>query len=60
LKKRWEIREDGKRVMIKCGKKPFMQEPVNEKIASMICRKLKLKQLRAIKCGVGWGGGNST
>ncbi|MCL2808458.1 MAG: HipA domain-containing protein [Treponema sp.] len=40
LKKRWDIREDGKRILIKTGKRPYMQEPSNEVIATNICKKL--------------------
>ncbi|MCL2806184.1 MAG: HipA domain-containing protein [Treponema sp.] len=40
LKKRWDITKDGKRVLIKTGSNPFMQEPLNEVLATIICRKL--------------------
>ncbi|MCL2881049.1 MAG: HipA domain-containing protein [Treponema sp.] len=42
LRKRWEIRDDGKRILIKSGNRPYMQEPVNEVIAANICKKLKI------------------
>ena len=42
LRKRWEIDENGKRVLIKAGKNPYMQEPVNEVIASLLCKRLNI------------------
>jgi hypothetical protein len=41
LKKKWKIM-DGKRCLIKSGSEPFMQEPLNEKFASVIQRRLGL------------------
>ena len=40
LRKRWDIEKDGNRVLVKAGKSPYMQEPVNEVIASMLCSRL--------------------
>jgi hypothetical protein len=42
LRKRWEINNNGERVLIKAGKSPYMQEPVNEVIASMLCNRLNI------------------
>ena len=42
LRKRWEIDNNGRRVLIKAGKNPYMQEPVNEVIASMLCERLNI------------------
>ena len=42
LKKRWDIREDGTRYLIKMGEEPFMQEPLNEVLATIICKNLKI------------------
>jgi hypothetical protein len=42
LRKRWEIDNNGRRVLIKAGKSPYMQEPVNEVIASMLCKRLNI------------------
>jgi hypothetical protein len=42
LKKRWVIEDDGKRVLLKGGKKPYRQEPYNEEIASMLCKRLSI------------------
>jgi len=42
LRKRWEIDNNGNRVLIKAGKSPYMQEPVNEVIASMLCKRLNI------------------
>ena len=39
LKKRWKI-SGGKRHLIKGGSNPFHQEPLNEAIASAVCRRL--------------------
>ncbi len=39
LKKKWTIK-DGKRWLVKSGSAPFFQEPLNEKIASVIQSKL--------------------
>lgn len=41
LKKKWKIM-DGKRCLIKSGSEPFMQEPLNEKLASTIQKRLGL------------------
>ncbi|MCL2444411.1 MAG: HipA domain-containing protein [Treponema sp.] len=40
LRKRLDIDKDGNRVLIKAGKSPYMQEPVNEVIAALICNRL--------------------
>jgi hypothetical protein len=40
LRKRWEMEKDGTRVLVKAGKSPYMQEPVNEVIAANLCRRL--------------------
>jgi len=40
LKKRWNIASNGNRVLIKAGSDPFMQEPLNEVIATVICKRL--------------------
>jgi len=42
LRKRWEIDKNGNRVLIKAGKNPYMQEPVNEVIASILCKRLNI------------------
>jgi hypothetical protein len=42
LRKRWEINNNGERVLVKAGKNPYMQEPVNEVIASMLCKRLNI------------------
>jgi len=42
LRKRWEIDNNGNRVLIKAGKSPYMQEPVNEVIASLLCKRLNI------------------
>ena len=42
LRKRWEVDNNGRRVLIKAGKSPYMQEPVNEVIASMLCKRLNI------------------
>jgi hypothetical protein len=42
LKKKWKI-IDGKRCLIKSGSEPFMQEPLNEKLASIVQERLGLK-----------------
>ena len=42
LRKRWEIDNNGCRILIKAGKSPYMQEPVNEVIASMLCKRLNI------------------
>jgi len=42
LRKRWEIIDNGRRVLIKAGKNPYMQEPVNEVIASLLCKRLNI------------------
>ena len=39
LKKRWKI-IDGKRCLIKAGSNPFMQQPFNEAVASLIAERL--------------------
>ena len=44
LKKRWKI-VDGKRVLFKSGSNPFMQQPFNEVIASMIAERLKINHV---------------
>jgi hypothetical protein len=42
LRKRWIVGNDGKRYLIKGGKKPYIQEPCNEVIASELCRRLEI------------------
>jgi hypothetical protein len=42
LRKRWEIDKNGCRILIKAGKNPYMQEPVNEVIASLLCKRLNI------------------
>jgi len=42
LRKRWEVNDNGRRVLIKAGKSPYMQEPVNEVIASLLCKRLNI------------------
>ena len=39
LKKRWKI-IDGKRCLLKTGSNPFMQQPFNEVIASLVAERL--------------------
>lgn len=41
LKKRWKI-INGKRCLVKAGSNPFMQQPFNEVVASMIAEKLNI------------------
>jgi hypothetical protein len=41
LRKKWKIR-NGKRVLIKGGSRPFLQEPFNESIASMLLKRLDI------------------
>lgn len=41
LKKRWKI-IDGKRCLLKAGSNPFMQQPFNEVIASLVAEKLDI------------------
>jgi hypothetical protein len=45
LRKRWEINNNGDRVLIKAGKSPYMQEPVNEVIASLLCKRLNISHV---------------
>jgi len=40
LRKRWDVEKDGNRVLVKAGKSPYMQEPVNEVIATLLCSRL--------------------
>jgi len=42
LRKRWEINKNTDRILIKAGKSPYMQEPVNEVIASLLCERLNI------------------
>jgi hypothetical protein len=42
LKKKWKI-VDSKRCLIKSGSEPFMQEPLNEKLASIVQKRLGFK-----------------
>jgi len=42
LRKRWVIDNNGFRILIKAGKSPYMQEPVNEVIASKLCERLNI------------------
>ena len=46
LRKRWNIEKDGKRVLVKAGKSPYMQEPVNELIATLICERLGIPHVK--------------
>ncbi len=41
LKKRWKI-IDGKRCLLKAGSNPFMQQPFNEVIASLVAERLEI------------------
>ncbi|MDR0302479.1 MAG: HipA domain-containing protein [Treponema sp.] len=45
LRKRWEINKEGQRVLVKSGKSPYMQEPVNEKIASELCKRININHV---------------
>lgn len=45
LKKRWKI-IDGKRCLIKAGSNPFMQQPFNEVIASLIMDRLGIPHVK--------------
>ena len=45
LRKRWDIGKDGKRFLVKAGKSPYMQEPVNEVIASRLCSRLGINHV---------------
>ena len=45
LKKRWKI-IDGKRCLIKAGSNPFMQQPMNEVIASKIMKRLGISHVQ--------------
>lgn len=44
LKKRWKI-IGGKRCLIKAGSNPFMQQPFNEVVASMIAERLEIPHI---------------
>ena len=44
LKKRWKI-IDGKRCLLKAGSNPFMQQPFNEVIASLVAEKLGISHV---------------
>ncbi len=44
LKKRWKI-IDGKHCLLKAGSNPFMQQPFNEVIASLVAEKLQIRFL---------------
>lgn len=44
LKKRWVIME-GKRVLVKAGSAPNYQEPINEALASSICKRLDIPHI---------------
>lgn len=44
LKKRWKI-IDGKRCLIKAGSNPYMQQPFNEVVASMIAQRLGIPHI---------------
>jgi len=44
LEKRWKIIDD-KRYLIKGGNESFNQEPINEKIATIICQKLNINHV---------------
>ena len=41
LKKRWKI-IDGKRCLLKAGSNPFMQQPFNEVVATIVARRLEI------------------
>lgn len=53
LKKRWKI-IDGKRCLLKAGSGPFMQQPFNEVIASMIAERLGILH---VPYSLLWSGG---
>lgn len=42
LRKKWTI-SDGKRVLLKAGSAGYQQEPLNEVLANIICRRLKME-----------------
>jgi len=44
LKKRWKI-IDGKRCLLKAGSNPFMQQPFNEVIASLVAERLDIPHI---------------
>jgi hypothetical protein len=46
LRKRWDIGKDGNRILVKTGKGPYMQEPVNEVIASLLCEYLEIPHVK--------------
>ena len=46
LRKRWDIENDGSRILVKAGKSPYMQEPVNEVIAAIICERLGIPHVK--------------
>ena len=54
LRKRWDIEENGKRVLVKAGKSPYIQEPVNEVIATLLCAHLEIPH---VKYSLGWEDG---
>jgi hypothetical protein len=45
LRKRWDLESDGRRVLVKAGKSPYMQEPVNEAIATLLCERLSIPHI---------------
>jgi hypothetical protein len=42
LRKRWMIGPDNTRLLVKAGRKPYLQEPCNEVIATVICEYLNI------------------
>jgi hypothetical protein len=44
LRKKWVVME-GKRCLVKCGSNPFQQEPLNEAMASLICKRLGIPHI---------------
>jgi len=45
LRKRWTVGNSGERILVKAGKSPYMQEPVNEAIASSLCKRLDISHV---------------
>ena len=46
LRKRWDIEKDGSRTLVKAGQSPYMQEPVNEVIATLLCERLGIPHVK--------------
>ena len=55
LRKRWIVGQDKKRFLLKAGKSPYMQEPVNEVIATIFCECLDIPH---VKYSLEWEGDN--